>query len=140
MTRLRHREDTGRHFPADNSLEFLAFLPSATLMSRHRTAENAPAKQDRKGRKPVKFTDIGVRNLKPEGERFEVRDKDQRGLYLVVQPSGAKSWAVRYRFNGEPRKITLLGVTLAQARKLAADVWFQVAQGIDPLKARKAGE
>jgi integrase len=102
------------------------------------TSANATGKQERKVRKPVKFTDIGVRNLKPEGERFEVRDKDQRGLYLVVQPSGAKSWAVRYRFNGEPRKMTLLGVTLAQARKLAADVMFQVAQGIDPIKARKA--
>ena len=29
------------------------------------------------------------------------------GLYLVVQTSGAKSWAVRYRYNGKPRKHTL---------------------------------
>ena len=29
------------------------------------------------------------------------------GMYLVVQPSGAKSWAVRYRHGGRPRKLTL---------------------------------
>jgi hypothetical protein len=38
------------------------------------------------------LTDIGVRNLKPKAARREVPDTGQRGLYCIVQPSGAKSF------------------------------------------------
>jgi len=77
--------------------------------------------------------------MKPGAGRREIPDGGQRGLYLLVQASGAKSWAVRYRFNGRARKYTLgAGITLAQARKLASDAMFQVAQGIDPIEAKKA--
>ena len=48
------------------------------------------------------------------------RDAGCRGLYLVVQPSGARSWAVRYRHGGQSRKLTLDGFpSLAAARKQA---------------------
>ena len=39
--------------------------------------------------------------------RQEIPDGLLVGLYLVVQPSGAKSFAVRYRHAGQPRKLTL---------------------------------
>ena len=39
--------------------------------------------------------------------RIEVPERLLPGLYLVVQPSGAKSWAVRYRHSGKPCKFTL---------------------------------
>ena len=39
--------------------------------------------------------------------RREVPDQHQRGLYCIVQPTGAKVFAVRYRFDGRPRKLTL---------------------------------
>jgi Arm DNA-binding domain len=39
--------------------------------------------------------------------RHEIPDGLLVGLYLVVQPSGAKSFAVRYRYAGQPRKLTL---------------------------------
>jgi hypothetical protein len=45
-------------------------------------------------------------------------------LYLVIQPSGAKSWAYRYRLNGKTRKYTIGAfpkVDLVNARKLARD-------------------
>src|SRR5208337_4787553 len=88
---------------------------------------------------PKVLTDLGVRHMKPGAGRREIPDGGQRGLYLLVQASGAKSWAVRYRFNGRARKYTLgAGITLAQARKLASDAMFQVAQGIDPIEAKKA--
>jgi hypothetical protein len=43
-----------------------------------------------------------------ENVRYEVPDGKVRGL-LIVQPapSGVKSWAVRYRYNGKPRKLTI---------------------------------
>jgi integrase len=81
------------------------------------------------------LTDLGVRNMKPGAGRREIPDGGQRGLYLLVQASGAKSWAVRYRFNGRARKYTLgAGITLAAARKLAADAMFKIAQGVDPIR------
>ena len=48
-----------------------------------------------------------IENIRPGTARREVPDARTPGLYLVVQPSGAKSWAVRYRHDGKPRKLTL---------------------------------
>ena len=82
----------------------------------------------------AKLTDIAIRNLKPKASRYEVPDSGCAGLYCVVQPvTGRKSFCVRYRFGGRSRKLTLEGgVSLAAARKLAADAKLAVAQGRDP--------
>ena len=54
------------------------------------------------------LTPKGIDALKPHTDKqIEVPDPGLSGLYLVVQPSGAKSWAVRYRFAGKPAKLTL---------------------------------
>jgi integrase len=86
------------------------------------------------------LTDIAVRNLKPskKKKRREIADPGARGLYVIVQPSGVKSFAVRYRHGGKSRKLTLTpGITLAAARKAAADALYQVEQGHDPSVARR---
>ena len=36
----------------------------------------------------ARLTDLSIRNLKPQADRFEVADPGARGLYIVVQPSG----------------------------------------------------
>jgi integrase len=57
------------------------------------------------------------------------------GLYLVVQPSGSKSWAVRYRYGGQSRKATLgsfPALDLKAARALGAKALRTVAEGRDP--------
>jgi Arm DNA-binding domain len=53
------------------------------------------------------LTAAAVEKIKPKAARQEIPDARMQGLYLVVQPSGAKSWAVRYRLNGRPAKFTL---------------------------------
>ena len=79
------------------------------------------------------LTDLSVRHLKPGDARREVRDAGQRGLYCIVQPSGVKTFAVRYRYRGRPRKLTLqAGMSLAAARKEAAAVMYAVHEGKDP--------
>src|SRR3954451_13337658 len=81
------------------------------------------------------LTARAVETLKPDNERREVPDGLLRGLYLVVQPSGARSWAVRYRHVGKPRKHTLgsyPGVDLAAARATARKALEAVAMGRDP--------
>jgi hypothetical protein len=84
------------------------------------------------------LTDIAVRKAKPRATRFEISDAAQRGLKLVVFPSGAKSWVVRYRFGGRKRKLTLGGISLAAARKAAASALFEVHEGRDPQVAKQA--
>ena len=84
------------------------------------------------------FTDISIRNLKAGDVRREIPDDGCAGLYLVLQPSGSRSWAVRYRYDGKPRKLTLAGgLTLAAARKCAGDALYALEQGADPASAKK---
>jgi integrase len=85
------------------------------------------------------LTDVSVRNLKPGPKRREVPDGGCRGLRLVIQPSGAKSYALRYRYRGRMTKLTFgdVALGLAAARKLAADALFQLAQGVDPSEAKR---
>ena len=54
------------------------------------------------------LTDLSIRNLKPGKVRREV-SVDNTGLYHIVQPSNARSSALRYRFNGVPKKLTFDG-------------------------------
>jgi integrase len=85
------------------------------------------------------LTDIAIRNLRAGPKRREIPDPGCRGLYVVVQPSGLCGFAVRYRFAGTSRKLTLpTGVGLAAARKLAAAAMFDVAQGHDPAETKRA--
>ena len=87
----------------------------------------------------VRLTDIAVRNLKPKAHRYEVPDSGCAGLYCVVQPgTGRKSFCVRYRVGRQTRKLTLdRGLSLAAARKLAADAMLAVAQGRDPAAEKR---
>src|SRR5262249_11981796 len=65
------------------------------------------------------------------------------GLWLVMQPSGCRAGAVRYRFAGRPAKLTLGGwpaLTLAGARKGAADALPDLAHGIHPSPLRKGAQ
>lgn len=76
------------------------------------------------------------------------RHADGGNLYLVVNPSGAKTWAFLFRWKDDPSapgpgRLRELGlgplqsVSLARARELAAAAREQVAAGVDPIAARK---
>lgn len=86
------------------------------------------------------LTAKGIDALKPGASRQEIPDGSMPGLYLIVQASGVKSWAVRYRFKGKPKKHTLgtyPAIKLADARTLAAQVLTTVAEGRDPSEEKK---
>lgn len=87
------------------------------------------------------LTDLKIKNLPIPDKRQEAPDGKIGGLYLVVQPTGAKSWAVRYRAEGKPRKLTIgayPNVDLATARRRAQEALGDVAGGQDPAGAKKA--
>jgi integrase len=76
-----------------------------------------------------------VETAKPGKVRREISDARMPGLYLVLQPSGARSWAVRYRSGGRPRKHTLGSyptIDLKTARDLAGKALRAAAEGRDP--------
>jgi integrase len=82
------------------------------------------------------LTPKSIENMKAGAARREIPDAGCRGLYLIVQPvTGRKSFAVRYRFNGAPTKLTLgswPALQLAAARKAATHALHELAQGRDP--------
>jgi integrase len=89
------------------------------------------------------LTQIAIDNLKSEANRREVPDGKISGLFLIVQPSGARSWALRYRFNEVPRKFTIgsyPALGLADARKRAQEALGAIAGGIDPGVEKQAAK
>jgi integrase len=101
------------------------------------------------------LTAIAVANARPGLERREIPDGGCRGLYLIVQSSGAKSWAARFRYRGSARKLTLgpwlagggrepdvapeidTPLSLAGARELATKALRQAKGGVDPTAEKR---
>lgn len=83
-----------------------------------------------------------VERHKPRPEtRLEIPDAALPGFYLIVQPSGFKSWAVRYRIAGKPRKYTIGPYPLfdlVTARTRAREALQLVALGQDPVLVKRA--
>jgi integrase len=99
-----------------------------------------------------RLTAAAVRLAKPSRDRREISDGGCPGLNLIIQPSGAKSWALRFRRpDGRTAKLTLGSVfdhdgqaepstaptieghlTLAAARRLVGELRHEIAQGRDP--------
>lgn len=81
------------------------------------------------------LTPMRVRNEKKPG-----RYADGNGLYLVVDPSGAKRWVLRTVVQGKRRDIGLGGVrttTLAEAREEATAMRKIARNGGNPILERK---
>ncbi|MCJ2019436.1 integrase arm-type DNA-binding domain-containing protein [Methylobacterium sp. E-065] len=82
-----------------------------------------------------------IERLKPDAaRRLEIPDATLPGLYFIIQPSGAKSWAVRYRHGGRTRKLTLgayPALDLAKARTEGRAALQSVSLGQDPVAERK---
>jgi integrase len=100
--------------------------------------EVAPEKK----RRPAKLTVKTIEALKPGRKPRETPDGFVPGLYLVDRPTGSKSFVLRYRHDGRPRKLTIGGgdIGLADARKLAAAARAKVAGGGDPAAEKRAAK
>jgi integrase len=82
------------------------------------------------------LTPLEVTNAKPG------RYADGGGLNLLVKDTGARSWVYRFMLKGRSRDIGLGaagkgGVSLSDARDLAAALRLKVKAGIDPLEERE---
>lgn len=88
----------------------------------------------------AKLTAKQIENLSEPGY---YNDGEVTGLYLQISKAGTKSWVLRYRFGGKTREMGLGGLadkTLAKARDAAREARTMVADGKDPIEARKAAK
>jgi integrase len=79
-----------------------------------------------------------VDTAKPKDKPYKLADGG--GLYLLVNPNGAKYWRLKYRVAGK-EKLLALGVypdvTLADARSKRDEAKRGIAGGIDPNEAKR---
>ncbi len=84
------------------------------------------------------LTDTGIRATKPTDKALKLAD--EKGLYLLIQPTGGKLWRFDYRFD-DKRKTLAIGTFPDTGLRLARDKRDEarklLAQGIDPGAQRK---
>ncbi len=92
------------------------------------------------------LNNVRVESAKPGEKQYKLAD--ERGLYLLVHPSGCKWWRMKYRFGprkdgkpGKAEKVLALGVfpevSLKRAREKRDDARRLLADGVDPSAKRQ---
>ncbi len=85
------------------------------------------------------LSDTAIKSAKPSEK--QVKLSDEKGLFLLVAPSGGKWWRFKYRIGGK-EKLLSLGtypeVSLKDARQRRDDARKLLAGGVDPSENRKA--
>jgi integrase len=85
------------------------------------------------------LTDTAIRNTKPGAK--PVKMFDEKGLFLLLNPTGSRWWRFKYRFDDKEKLLsfgTYPEVSLKDARLKREEARRQVAAGIDPGEHRKA--
>ena len=88
-----------------------------------------------------KISEVLLRRIRPKNRTFCVWDTHQRGLCVMVQPSGHKSFKCVYQHHGRARWYHVgdcAAIGLSDARRIAGRIMVQAADGKDPLAERKA--
>ena len=84
------------------------------------------------------LNDFAIRAAKPGPKPIKL--SDERGLFLLVQPSGGKLWRLKYRIAGKEKKLSLgryPDVALKDARERAAEARKLIAAGTDPSEKKR---
>ena len=95
-----------------------------------------------KPRRRALLTDTAIKNAKPDPQR-NVRLSDVGGLFLLLKPNGARLWRVQLYLRGKQIMVALgqyPAVSLAQARERLAAARKQVADGINPVRAKQQAD
>lgn len=85
------------------------------------------------------LTDVFARQIKHSGKPAGDKHSDGGGMYLLVKAAG-KYWRMDYRHAGKRRTLALgvyPDVSLAVARERRAEARQQLAEGIDPMEAKR---
>lgn len=82
--------------------------------------------------------DVQLRNWVTAGKPVAKSDGD--GLTFTLSATGTASWVLRYRMSGKQRELTLgryPDLSIAAARKLAAERRVEVQQGVDVARKKQ---
>jgi integrase len=85
------------------------------------------------------LSDTKIRKVKPTEKPYKVAD--EKGLHLLVSPSGGKLWRMKYRFNGKEKLLSFGSypdVPLVRAREKRDEARKLIADGVDPSDHKKA--
>ena len=85
------------------------------------------------------LSDTRVRGAKPRERPYKLFD--ERGLYLLVTPTGGRLWRLRYRMGGREKLISLGAypdVPMKRAREKRDEARRLIADDIDPSAERQA--
>jgi len=83
----------------------------------------------------MQFTDKYIKNLKPKDSPYDKREGSGQGFAIRIMPSGHKSWAFIYNFEGKKQRMTLgayPAISLADARALHRNAIRCLASGKNP--------
>jgi integrase len=84
------------------------------------------------------LTNVAIQTAKPTEKPRKL--VDEKGMYLLIQPNGAKLWRMNYRFGGKQKTLALGSypdTSLAQSRDKRDEARKLLAQDIDPGAQRK---
>lgn len=79
------------------------------------------------------LTEAAVRAAKPKEKPYKLWD--ERAMYLLVSPTGARLWRLKYRYGGVERTLALGAypdVSLKRAREKRDEARVKLADGLDP--------
>lgn len=84
------------------------------------------------------LTEVQIKNARPRDRGYKL--KDDRGLYLLVTPSGSRLWRLRYWIDGRESMLSLGAypdISLREARDARDDARKLVGKKRDPVAARR---
>lgn len=85
------------------------------------------------------LTDIALRSARPAEKPYKLAD--EKGLYLLVTPSGGRLWKLKFRNKAGVEKKLSLGtypeVSLKQVRERRDEARSTLANGVDPAEKKR---
>lgn len=85
------------------------------------------------------LTDTTIRNTKSKEKSYRL--SDGQGLYILINPNGAKWWRFDYSFEGKRNTLSLgtyPKVSLTMARSRFNQARIDIENGLNPSNTRKA--
>jgi hypothetical protein len=85
------------------------------------------------------LSEMKIRACRPREKSYKVWD--DRGLFMLVTPTGARLWRFKYRIDRKERFLALGAypdVPLKRAREKRDEARTLVADGVDPMAKRRA--
>lgn len=85
------------------------------------------------------LSDTKIRNVKSSDKPIKLFD--ERGLFLLVTPSGGKLWRLKYRYEGKEKLLAIDAypeISLADARERRDIAKKQLSNAVDPGAVKKA--